>query len=164
MAKGVGLDPGEYEIKVVELDGSYKKPRLAKVSIDRVSQTTAAASDAGHAAREAEVALHALKDAKISRDNVILGFPCREAVLRKLTVPFRGADQIRKVIKFEVEESIHSHNVDEMVVDFHTLEEVDDGTQVMVAAVPKAPLRVTLDALEEMGIDPEFVDLDTMAL
>ena len=34
MAKGVGLDIGEYEIKVVELDGSYKRPRLTKVSID----------------------------------------------------------------------------------------------------------------------------------
>ncbi|MCA8943507.1 MAG: pilus assembly protein PilM [Planctomycetes bacterium] len=165
MAKGVGLDPGEYEIKVVELDGSYKRPRLAKVSVDRVSQVSAAAVDEEHAHREAESALHALQDAKIARDNVTLGFPCREAVLRSLVVPFKGRDQIRKVIKFEVEDSIHSHNVDEMIVDFHTLEELEgQATRVLVAAVPKEPLRVTLRALESFGIDPEVVDLDTMAL
>ncbi len=165
MAKGVGLDAGEYEIKVVELDGSYKKPRLAKVSVDRVSQPSSlSADDPEHAAREAESALQALKGANIARDNVILGFPCREAVLRTLDVPFKGEDQIRKVIKFEVEDSIHSHSVDDMVVDFHTLEEMETETRVMVAAVPKHPLRVTLDELEALGIDPEIVDLDTMAL
>lgn len=164
MAKGVGLDAGEFEIKVVELDGSYRKPRLTSYSVDRVSQPTSAAADEAHAAREAEAAFHAIRDAKIARDNVVLGFPCREAVLRILEIPFRGAEQIRKVIKFEVEDSIHSHNVDDMVVDFHTLEELAGATRVLVAAVPKQPLRVTLDALNEMGVDPEVVDLDTMAL
>ena len=45
MAKGVGLDAGEFEVKVVELDGSYRKPRLVKASVDRVSQLTSVASD-----------------------------------------------------------------------------------------------------------------------
>ncbi len=40
MAKAVGLDAGEYEIKVVELDGSLKKPKLTKVSIDKVAQAS----------------------------------------------------------------------------------------------------------------------------
>ena len=125
MAKGAGLDAGRYEVKVVELDGSYRKPRLTKVSIDAVSEEAAAASGEGVAEAEAEAALHALKDASVAKDSVNLGFPCREAVLRILDVPFVGADQIRRVLKFEVESSIHSHQVDEMVVDFHTIEKLD---------------------------------------
>ena len=163
MAKGVGLDAGEYEVKVVELDGSYRKPRLTKVSIDKV-QSEVDESEEFHARMEAESALHALKDAKVARDNVTLGFPCREAVLRDLSVPFVGADSIRKVIKFEAESSIHSHNVDDMVVDFRILKELAGETRVMVAAVPKQSLGTLLDALESMGIEPEKVDLDTMAL
>src|SRR5687768_12639451 len=127
MAKGVGLDIGGYEVKVVELDGSYKKPRLAKVSIDR-AETSAGDDEASRAAET----LHVLKDAGIARENVCLAFPCREAVLRTITVPFTGEENIRKVIKFEVEGSIHSHNVDDMVVDFLTLDAQASQTKVLV--------------------------------
>ncbi len=164
MAKGVGLDAGEYEVKVVELDGSIRKPRMTKVSIERVAQSALSPADESHAEREAESSLHALRDAKIAQENVCLGFPCREAVLRNLTVPFTGADAIRKVIKFEAEGEIHSHSVDDMVVDFLVREELEGETRVMVAAIPKLPLQTTLQALRRAGVDPEFVDLDTMAL
>lgn len=164
MAKGVGLDAGEYEVKAVELEGSLRKPRMTKVSIEKVDQSVLSPADEVHAECEAESASHVLKDAKIACDNVSLGFPCREAVLRNITVPFTGVDAIRKVIKFETEGEIHSHSVDDMVVDFHVLEELDGETRVMVAAVPKLPLQTTLTALAGAGIEPEFVDLDTMAL
>ena len=36
MARGVGLDAGFFEAKVVELDGSYRKPRLTRVATERV--------------------------------------------------------------------------------------------------------------------------------
>ena len=83
MAKGVGLDIGEYEIKVVELDGSYKRPRLTKVSIDGAEAT----ADPDDEASRAADALHVLKDAGIARENVCMGFPCREVVQRIITVP-----------------------------------------------------------------------------
>ncbi len=166
MARAVGLDAGEVEVKVVELDGSYRKPRLAKLSIDRVSQTSAVVGDETHAAREADSLDTALTEAGISRENINLGFPSREAVLRAMEVPFTGEEKIRKVIKFEAEREIHGYSVDDMVVDFHVVEELpgDAATRVLVAAVPKAPLRITLEALERANIEPECVDLDAMAL
>ncbi len=160
MAKGVGLDIGEYEVKVVELDGSYKKPRLAKVNIDAVDTVAEGAAEAS----KASGTLHVLKDAGIARENVCLAFPCREAVLRTVVVPFVGDDNIRKVVKFEVEGNIHSHNVDDMVVDFLPLEVDGNHTKVLVAAAPKALLRARLKALEAVGIEPEAVDLDATAL
>jgi type IV pilus assembly protein PilM len=160
MAKGVGLDIGEYEVKVVELDGSYKKPRLTKVNIDGVE----AAEPGDDEANKAAGTLHVLKDAGIARENVCLAFPCREAVLRTVTVPFVGEENIRKVVKFEVEGNIHSHNVDDMVVDFLSLQAQANQTKVLVVAAPKAPLRARLKALEAVGIEPESVDLDATAL
>lgn len=162
MAKGVGLDAGAFEVKVVELDGTYRKPRLAKVSIDRV-QAVATGLE-GHEDEEAQAAVAALKDAEVARDDVCLGFPCREAVLRTMQMPFVGTDAIRKVLKFEAESEIHSHNVDDMVADFHTLHEGEHETRVLVAAVPKKTLGNLLKALNGLGVDPERVDLDTMAL
>ncbi|MBK8976071.1 MAG: pilus assembly protein PilM [Planctomycetes bacterium] len=166
MAKSVGLDAGAFEIKIVELDGSFRRPRLGKVSIDQVPPPAEAGVDDERARLErvATTASHAAKDAGISRDGVIYGFPCREAVLRNLTIPFVGDEAIRKVIKFEAEGTIHSHSVDDMVVDFTTLERLDHESRVLVAAVPKRTLGPQLQALDAAGIDPERVDLDTMAL
>lgn len=164
MAKSVGIDPGEFEVKVVELDGSYRKPRLTKFVVEAVAAGAARAVDETHAARQAEATLTALEEGGFAKDNLSMAFPCRESVLRALTIPFVGEDQIRKVIKFEAEGSIHSHNVDDMVVDFHVLQENKSETRVLIAAVPKPPLRTTLQSLERAGIEPVVVSLDTMAL
>ena len=164
MGRAVGLDAGEYEVKVVELDGSYRKPRLVQANVDRVSQLTTDAADPEHASSEAAALRHAVKEAGIQKQNVTLGFSSREALFRQLTVPFTGEERIRKVIKFEAEGEIHSASVDDMVIDFHVVEEVEGGTRVLVAGVPKAPLRATLGALDKAGLEPERVDLDTMAL
>ena len=162
MAKYVGVDLGEYEVKIVELDGSYKRPRLLGVHAARVKRAADGKDLIGTAL--AKTTLRALADAGISKENVCVGFPVREAVLRSITVPFQGADQIKKVIKFEVEGTIHSHQVDDMVVDFWTLAERKGETDVNVVAVPKAPLRTVLQAMEKGGLEPEKVDLDAMAL
>lgn len=160
MVRSVGIDAGEYSVKVVELDGGYKKARLLRCQIDRLP---AGGADEARAKATAELAAAAIEQGKMAGDSV-LGHPCREAVLRTIEVPFRGADAIRKVIKSEVESAIHSHAVDDMVVDFHEMVGADTGSKVLVAAVPKAGLRPYLEALEAAGIEPQHVDLDTMAL
>ena len=52
MAKAVGLDAGEFEVKAIELDGSYKRPRLSRIAIQSVSEGSARATDESHAVRE----------------------------------------------------------------------------------------------------------------
>ncbi|MGE3173941.1 MAG: hypothetical protein AB7O97_15050 [Planctomycetota bacterium] len=161
MPRTVGIDAGDYAVKAVELDGSYKKARLVRCHVERVRG--APADGDGRIAIEAATIAEALQQANIGGD-MVLGQACREAVLRTIDVPFRGLDAIRKVIKSEVETTIHSHQVDDMVVDFQEVGGVEVGSRVLVAAVPKPGLRSMLAALEAEGIEPERVDLDTMAL
>jgi type IV pilus assembly protein PilM len=164
MAKATGIDVGGYEVKVVELDGSLRRPRLVRVSIDQV-EPPKDESEVERARAEARSVRRLIKEDGVSVETASLGFPCREAVLRNLRVPFTGVEAIRKVVKFEVENTIHSHSVDEMVVDFHVRgERAGTETDVLVAAVPKPALRSRLEALEAVGVEPETVDLDTMAL
>src|SRR5262245_57924310 len=161
MVRSVGIDAGEYAVKTVEVDGSYRKTRLLGYRIEKV--TGAVMETDARAAAAATAVAEALRAAKMCGDKV-LGDPRREAVLRTLEVPARGADAIRKVIKSEVESAIHSHQVDDMVVDFHELGGSPEGSRVLVAAVPKPGLRSMLTALTGEGVEPERVDLDTMAL
>ena len=81
MAKGVGLDAGEYEVKLVELDGSPKKPKLSNFVVEPVPEGSSHAADESHALREAEVAVRALEDSGVSGDRLNLSFPCREPSL-----------------------------------------------------------------------------------
>ena len=61
MAKSVGVDPGDTLVKVVELDGSYRKPRLLRVHTEPLGagepravavddEALSVVTDGGHAA------------------------------------------------------------------------------------------------------------------
>lgn len=158
MVKSIGIDPGDFAVKVVELDGSYRKTRLVSAR-----STTLGGEAAGHAVAVAGAARSALDDGL--RGTVTLGHPCREAVLRVIELPFKGTDAIRKVVKAEIEGEIQTHSVDDMVVDFHEVGEgAEGGSRVLVASVPKPALRRQLEELSAVTIEPERIDLDTMAL
>ena len=164
MAKATGIYIAGDEVRVVELDGTLKRPRLAGATFQGID-SLAEPGSAGYGREVADSLKQLIKDESISTESMALGFPCREAVLRNLRVPFVGTEAIRKVVKFEVESEIHSHSVDEMVVDFYVRgERAGAETDVLVAAVPKPMLRERLEELEAVGIEPELVDLDTMAL
>jgi len=160
MAKSIGIDAGDHSVKVVEIDGSYRKTRLLRC---RVETVPAAPDGAERAAATASAITTAMKAGKIGGDSV-LGHPSREAALRTIDVPFSGRDAIRKVIKAEVEGAIQSQSVDDMVVDFLEVGKAAEGSKVLVAAIPKQGLREVLEALADSGIDPEHVDLDAMAV
>lgn len=161
MAKAVGIDAGAYELKIVELDGSFRRPKLSKVCIERTDIPAAGDDPEAVAATQAR---EVLKEAGIGRENLGITFPANRTVLREMTVPFVGTDQIRRVIKFEAEGEIHSHSVDDLVVDFHVLEELENETRVLIAAVPKVDLTGRVKAFEDAHIEPERIDLDAMAL
>lgn len=159
--RSIGIDPGDQAVKVVEVDGSYKRTRLLSVHL------APAAAPGADVAMRAEVVAAAARQAfdQGMRGEVALGHPCREAVLRTIELPFKGTDAIRKVVKAEIEGEIQSQSVDDMVVDFHEIGEGQNGsTRILVASVPKASLRAQLAALTGHAIEPEHVDLDTMAL
>ena len=158
--RSIGIDPGDHSIKVVELEGSYKKTRLSRVQVARSSVST----DPMVRAEAVAEAARAGKDDGMNGE-ITLGHPCREAVLRTLDLPFKGHDAIRKVVKSEIEGEIQSQSVDDMVVDFHEVGPgATGGTKILVASVPKAGLRTQIAALTAQKIEPETIDLDTMAL
>jgi len=159
MVRSIGIDPGDRVVNVVELDGSYRKTRLLNAS----SVDLGAGEDPMRPDLIAEAVRGALDSGM--KGGLTLGHPCREAVLRTIELPFKGAAAIRKVVKSEIEAEIFTHSVDDMVVDFHELGELPSGaSKLLVASVPKISLRSQLDSMSAQSVDPELVDLDTMAL
>ena len=159
MVRSIGIDPGDRVVSVVELDGTYRKTRLLS--------TSSAALGSGDDPMRVDIIADAVREALDSgmKGELTLGHPCREAVLRTIELPFKGVAAIKKVVKSEIEAEIFTHSVDDMVVDFHELGELPSGgTKLLVASVPKLSLRNQLHSMSTQNIDPERVDLDTMAL
>lgn|GEM_PF-5826431 len=159
MVRSIGVDSGDRAVHVVELDGSYRKTRLVSARAAPIG----AADDPVRPDIVAEAAREAIDQG--AKGEMTLGHPCREAVLRTIELPFKGADAIKKVVKSEMEGEVYSHSIEDAVVDFHEIGEgAVGGTRLLVASVPKLGLRNQLNSMSSSGIDPESVDLDTMAL
>ncbi|MEO0481595.1 MAG: pilus assembly protein PilM [Planctomycetota bacterium] len=161
MAKSVGVDSGAFELKIVELDGSFRRPKLSKVCLEPAE--TAGPDEDPEQVRAVQIR-EVLKEGGLQRDNLAMAACGRDVLLRELKVPFVGKEQIRRVIKFEAESEIHSHSVDDLVVDFHVFEELESETRVLVAGLPKTVIEARMKALESAHLDPERMDLDLMAL
>ena len=159
MVRSIGIDSGDRAVHVVELDGSYRKTRLVSTH----SAPIGAADDPMRPDIVADAAREAVNGGM--KGPLTLGHPCREAVMRTIELPFKGSDAIKKVVKSEIEGEIYSHSVEDTVVDFHEIGEgAAGGTRVLVASVPKVGIRNQLTSLSAQGLDPESIDLDTMAL
>jgi len=79
---------------------------------------------------------------------------------RILKVPFKDAKKIRMVLPFELEPTV-PFPIDDLVVDFITLESDRQGdqTDLIAVAVPKSELNPYIETLAGIKIDPEMVTI-----
>ncbi|MBI1849881.1 MAG: pilus assembly protein PilM [Planctomycetes bacterium] len=161
MAKAVGLDIGARHVKVCELEGSAKKFRMSRFAIREF-----ALKDDGSPDEESlvEAIRKVFREERFPRDSVVVALDAQDCILRDLSVPFKGDDQIAKVVKFETEGHLHSCSIDEVVVDYYKTGEIGNRSKLLVFAAQKKPLGHLLDVLRKADIEPTMVDLDVVAL
>ncbi len=160
MARAVGLYVSKHFIRAAEVEGTAKKMRVRSyfdVPIETAEGTSP--EDAVLAALE-----RMFKENKLPRSPVAVGLDSCEAMFRDVTVPFTRDDHLRKTLKYELETQIHSHNPDELVVDYILLDRTEKESRVFVSALPKALVGGRLRQLEKLRVDPVVVDLDAFAI
>lgn len=155
-ACGIRIGPRRFELFV--LDGSTKKPRI----VTAVAGDYPAGEDGAEAAAQAIGA--ALREHKVSTDNVGVAVECRAAAFRRLQLPFGEQSKIEPVLKFEVESQLPQFSIDDVVVDYHVLESTPNQSSLLVTAFPKEELRRTLKLCEAAGFEPVEVELESTAI
>lgn len=100
---------------------------------------------------------------RLPTDRVVVSLPAHLISLRTLTLPFNDARKLDKVVPFEIE-ALLPYPLEEVVVDYHVTDTTEGKTNLMVAAVPRGLVKNYLEQLARVGIDPEAVELDGMAL
>jgi Tfp pilus assembly PilM family ATPase len=161
LARVVGLDIGARHVRLVEADGGARGMRVRRLGEREIAPPVEGA-DREQAVRDAVEALFA--ETRAGKGDVVLSWPAEQCILRELTVPFQKDDDIRKVVKFEFESHLHSHAIEDVVVDFVRTGSSPEGSRLLGIAAPKAPLRARLKALAGARIEPVAVDLDAAAL
>lgn len=161
MARSCGLRIGPRRFELVVLDGSAKKHRVVATHAGEFPKAEAGADAAAVAAQALK---EALKQINVPKENLGVAIDSRLAAFRTLKMPFSDRSKIEAVIKFEVESMLPQWNIDDVVVDFHKVEETDESSELLVTAVQKADLRRALDLCEHAGLEPLEAELEATAV
>jgi len=115
-----------------------------------------------------ERAVTALRDAvsasKMPKNRVVAALDSGDAILREVSLPFKGDDQIRKTVRFEMESLIHNYTIEQLVVAHYKTGETDKASLLLAAAVPKTVIDKRLKLYQAAGVDPVALDLDVAAV
>ena len=191
MARAIGIDIGARFLKVVELVGGGRSFRVQRMAIreipgsapkeDRQELTDADLTedlviddenDLGvepevHEPTRDELVSDLLEevftDLKLPREDVCAVFPSGSTIEREIMVPFFENDQIRKVVRFEAENHLHSQSIDDVVVNWIKTGETKDGSRLTIFASPKQKLAEHIAIMRRARVDPASVDLDATA-
>lgn len=158
----LNVDFGHRRIRLLEADGTAKKLKLKAFRIVDTSREGGDLFDDPEAVAAASNLLgRTLSSHKFSRDPSSMALDSSSCIVRDLVLPFKGDEQINKVVKYEVEGHIQQ-DLDDIVVGYFKKSETIDKSNLMVMAARKDELRRHLDFLDTARVDPLYIDLDVM--
>ncbi len=105
------------------------------------------------------------KAAKVNRDNIVLGIPRRDVILRHLDLPKEVEDNLKQVMLYQVQ-SFEPTDEDKLYYDYLLLKngKTDKKLQVLVVMIRKSALDAHLEVLKQLGIHPTLVTAGSVAL
>ncbi len=159
MARSVGIELTPAHVRILSLEQAGKTSKIL--------QFHEAAVPAGETPWE-ERAVAAVREAvaasRIPKGRIVAALDSGDAILREVSLPFKGDDQIRKTVRFEMESLIHNYTIEQLVVAHYKTGETDKGSLLLAAAVPKTVIDKRLKLYQAAGVDPVALDLDVAAV
>lgn len=159
MARSCGIRLGPRRYEVVVLDGSPKKHKIVAFEAGEIDANL----DGDIQASTAKLK-DAAKRLGVPKESVGLVIDSGHAAFRRLSLPFSDQTKIGQVVKYEVESELPQWNVEDVIVDWHTLAASDATSDLLITAVPKDYIQAALDLTSSAGIEPFEVELETSAM
>jgi Tfp pilus assembly PilM family ATPase len=159
MARAVGLELTPAHVRILSLEQAGKAMKILQFH-----QASIPAGEAPWEERAAAALKQAFADSKVPRSRVFAALDSGDAILREVSLPFKGDDQVRKTVRFEMESLIHNYTIEQLIVSHYKTGETDKGTLLLAAAVPKAVIEKRLKVYQDAGVDPVALDLDIAAV
>jgi len=166
MASQLALDFCRYRLRAVEIDGHAKGAKVkAFVAVDVAAPAAPAEGQPPPPWRFADAAKELVAKKRLVREPSAIAVASIDCTFRDLELPFTGAGDIDKVIKFEAESQLQQVDIDSVVVTYQQLDsDGRGGSRLLAAACAKDQLRRVFADLAPVNVDPHFADLHLSAL
>ncbi|MBZ5498536.1 MAG: pilus assembly protein PilM [Acidobacteriia bacterium] len=105
------------------------------------------------------------KREKVNRDNIVLGLPRQDVILRYLDLPKEVEDNLKQVMLFQVQ-SFEPTDEEKLYYDFVPIRngQPDKRLHVLVMMIRKSILDAHLETMRQLGICPAAVTAGSVAL
>jgi type IV pilus assembly protein PilM len=154
----VGLDIGNYAVKVCQISkADNKRFKLTGLGYSQIDILNPKAMVEG--------IKNACNQARISTKKVNVSIFPEGVIVRYLLLPMMSDEELRKAMSFEIERYVPFNN-EEQVSDYQILK-VDDekkNIKVLMVAAKKEMVDSRVKLLEEAGLTPQLVTIDSMVL
>jgi type IV pilus assembly protein PilM len=164
----IGLDIGATGVRAAELNMRSIPPALTRIAQVPVPEGAVVAGEVKDVSAVAGAVKDLWKHGKFHGREVTLGVANQRVVVREVTVPWLAdRKELRASLPFQVQEFVPIP-LDDAVLDFYTLEELEkDGkkmVRLLLVAAQKQMIRSMVDAVEHAHLRPVGLDLVPFAL
>lgn len=155
----VGLDIGTSEVKAVELTDFGDSVKVTGFGSGRI-----------HAAEDLpEVIRQVFADSGIKCRRVATSVSGRSVIVRYLNLPVMENDELKGALRYEADKYI-PFEIDEVAIDGQKLEEIDSAAggesemKSLLVAVKKDLIQEHVSLIQDLGLTPVVIDVDSFAL
>src|SRR5437660_5472349 len=154
-----GLDIGSSAVKVVQLHGSSLIGLgVASLPPDAIAEGTI---------KDPPSVVEAIKDAvgraAVGSKEAAIGVSGRELIIKKVQIPEVPVKELRDAVQLEAEHHI-PFAIDEVFLDYHGVGQHDSLLDLILVAVKKSKVLEYAAVVEQAGLRPSIVDVDSFAL
>jgi Tfp pilus assembly PilM family ATPase len=122
MSRSVGVELTPAHVRILSLEHAGKTSKILQFH-----ETPIPAGETPWEERAVQALKDACTDSKVPKGRIIASLDSGESILREVSLPFKGDDQIRKTVRFEMESLIHNYTIEQLVVSHYKTGETDKG-------------------------------------
>lgn len=162
----VGLDIGSSQIKVAELKKTGKGYVLQKFGMSRILPGTIVEGRVMDMDALASDIRLLFKTHKIREKNVAISTGGHSVVIKTITTSVKEDKELHDTIHSEAEQYI-PYDIDDVNIDYQILGESEfspEQMNVLLVAVKKDLVAEYIELIQQAGLNPRIIDVDTFAL
>jgi type IV pilus assembly protein PilM len=158
-----GLDIGSSAVKALKLKETGGTYRIEALGIAPLPPDAIADGSIKDAGAVADAIRNAVAKAGVSGKETVIAICGRELIIKKIQIPEVPPREVHDVVQLEAEHHI-PFAIDEVFLDYHGVGQHDSLLDLILVAVKKSKVLEYAAVVEQAGLRPSIVDVDSFAL
>jgi len=163
----VGVDIGDYSIKLVELKpkkkGSREMFELKGIGYELLPPQSIVEGSIMDFTAVSDIVTKSFNSARIKNDNVAIGLSGTSVITKKLSLQKMDEDELEESINFEASGQLTTP-IEDVFLDYDIIREDEDKMDLMLVAIKKEKVNEYINVFLQSGKNVEIVDTNHFAL